>query len=169
MIQKTMPFTPFHFGPSACVALPLRRYLDFSVFVLVSVVIDVEPLYVMAYNPHYPLHGYAHTFVGSALIGAVFGWLLYRLRGPMRRVMAKLRIAYEPSLPQAIFSGVLGAWFHVFLDSMLYGDIRPLYPLAWNPLLGFVGFREMYIGCAVACIPAVGLYLYYAARYVSRK
>ena len=24
----TMPFTPYHFGPSACIALPLNKYLD---------------------------------------------------------------------------------------------------------------------------------------------
>jgi hypothetical protein len=39
-----MPFTPCHFGPSACIALPLNRWIDLPVFLLANVAIDIEPL-----------------------------------------------------------------------------------------------------------------------------
>lgn len=52
-----MPFTPLHFGPHACVALPLRRRVDLPVFLLTNVVVDVEPLLVLTFNLNYPLHG----------------------------------------------------------------------------------------------------------------
>ena len=56
-----MPFTPYHFGPHATVALPLHRYLDVFVFVGANVVVDLEPLLVLTFHLNYPLHGYCHT------------------------------------------------------------------------------------------------------------
>jgi len=163
-----MPFTPFHFGPSACVALPLKKRLDLPVFVLVSVAVDLEPLCVMVSGLSYPLHGYAHTLLGSALVGLLFGWVAYALRTPVVLVMNKLRLRYNPDLRKALWSGVVGAWFHVLLDSMLYQDIRPFYPFVFNPFLGLVSFPAMYLACALAFIPALVLYIYYAAQYPKR-
>ncbi|MHC4299546.1 MAG: hypothetical protein ACYS7Y_19890 [Planctomycetota bacterium] len=36
-----MPFTPYHFGPSGCVGLILRKWIDVPVFVLTNVIIDI--------------------------------------------------------------------------------------------------------------------------------
>ena len=62
-----MPFTPFHFGPSATIAFPLRGKIDIPVFILANVAIGIEPLTVMILNLSYPLHGYAHSFLGGGL------------------------------------------------------------------------------------------------------
>ena len=72
-----MPFTPYHFGAHACAALPINKNINILVFILANVVIDIEPLLVMLYNLDYPLHGYAHTFIGAAIVGSIWGVTAY--------------------------------------------------------------------------------------------
>ena len=74
-----MPFTPYHFGPHATVALPLHRYLDVFVFIGANVVVDLEPLLVLTFHLNYPMHGYCHTL----LIGGLLG-LLWAAAGQVR-------------------------------------------------------------------------------------
>lgn len=156
-----MPFTPFHFGPSAVIGMPLSRYLDPFTFVLASVAIDLEPLSVMVLHLHYPLHGYAHTFAGAALVGAVWGVSVWLCRGALERALREgFNIPFMPSRRKMVLSGVLGTWFHVLLDAPLYTDIKPLYPFHGNPLYGLVGQGTMYLFCAFCFIPAIGLHLY---------
>ena len=75
-----MPFTPFHFGPSASVAFPLKKYIDIPVFVLANVVIDLEPLTVMVFNLSYPVHGFFHTLLGGIFIGTLWGLVAYSMK-----------------------------------------------------------------------------------------
>lgn len=72
-----MPFTPFHFGPHACMALPINKKINIIVFILVNIIIDIEPLLVIIFNLSYPLHGYAHTFIGASIIGGIWGFIAY--------------------------------------------------------------------------------------------
>jgi hypothetical protein len=45
----------FFFCPHACVALPLRRWIDVPVFIGANVVIDIEPLLVRLFRLNIPL------------------------------------------------------------------------------------------------------------------
>ena len=45
-----MPFTPFHFGPHACVAFAANKKIDIPVFILANIAVDIEPLSVMLFN-----------------------------------------------------------------------------------------------------------------------
>jgi membrane-bound metal-dependent hydrolase YbcI (DUF457 family) len=156
-----MPFTPFHFGPSAVVGIPLSRYLDPFTFVLASVAVDLEPLSVMLLHLHYPLHGYAHTFLGAALVGTVWGVSVWLCRDSLQQVLPNgFKIPFTPSKRKMTLSGVLGTWFHVLLDAPLYADIKPFYPLYGNPLHGLVGHGTMYLLCALCFIPGIALYLW---------
>lgn len=156
---KTMPFTPFHFGPAACLSLPLKRRMDVPVFILANVVIDIEPLAVMAFGLDYPLHCYAHTLVFGGLLGAAFGVAVFPSRTYLSRLMEMVSLPYLPSLSGMALSGASGAWFHILLDSPLYADMRPLYPFAHNPAYGLVGGSAVYAFCAASFIPAVAAYL----------
>jgi len=165
-----MPFTPFHFGPSACASLPVNRYIDFPVFLLANVAIDIEPLLVMTFHLSYPLHGFAHTLVGGAVVGLLCGLLGYFARGSLAGLMKLLRLPYTPTLGKYLAAGVLGSWFHVLLDAPLYGDIRPLYPLSSeNPLLWSIQSDTMYTICSATILPASILYLAYCCRLYRRK
>jgi membrane-bound metal-dependent hydrolase YbcI (DUF457 family) len=156
-----MPFTPFHFGPSAFISLALMRYIDLPVFILANVAIDIEPLIVMVFKLSYPLHGMAHTFLSATIIGIFCGAIFHYFRKPISYTMTRIvRLPYSTSFKKYAVSGVLGAWFHILLDSPLYYDIKPFYPLSdKNPLLGLVPSEVMYKFCALTFIPAIMLYL----------
>ena len=162
-----MPFTPYHFGAHACASLPFHRQLDVPVFIAANVVIDLEPLLVMALDLDYPLHGYAHTLLVGGMIGLGFGALVYPFREPIGLLMGFLRLPYLPSWRRMMLSGMLGAWLHVLFDAPLYRDIRPFYPLQVNPLYGIASPHAVYTLCALLFVPAVLLYLYLA--FFARK
>ncbi|TAN44580.1 MAG: hydrolase [Nitrospirae bacterium] len=154
-----MPFTPFHFPPSLTVSLPLRRYIDIPSFVLANVAVDLEPLSVMTFKLKYNYHGYCHTLLGGIIVGLICGFLAYRTRGTLGRLMDLLKIPYEADLKKMLVSGVLGVWFHVMLDSIIHLDVKPFYPAQYNPLYSIMGHDALYAACAAMLVPAVWLYI----------
>ncbi len=155
-----MPFTPFHFGAHACIALPLNKKIDIPVFVLASVAVDIEPLLVMLFNLSYPLHGYAHTFIGGAIVGILWGIIAFKGKNILGKLMEFFKLPYETNLKKCILSGVLGALLHVLFDSLIYCDVKPFFPLSFNPLYGIVSYSFMYILCSLLFIPALLIYIY---------
>lgn len=154
-----MPITPLHFGPSGIIALPLNRYLDIPAFLLANVAIDLEPLTVMLLSLSYPLHGYAHSLIGSAIICLVLGLGLFHYKNLVEELMGKyFKKSYAATRIKVLFSAVLGGWLHVFLDSILYFDIKPFYPSSYNPLRGVIEHDYMYKICALLIVPALAIY-----------
>jgi hypothetical protein len=154
-----MPFTPYHFGPSATIGLPLEKHLDVPAFVLANVAVDVEPLIVMLFNLNYPLHGYCHTLLIGAVVGILAGVLLFMFRPVTSFFMNMIRLEYKTTLLKAVLSSIFSVWFHVILDSFIYSDIRPLFPSSANPLYGLLSSSTLYALCAVMFIPAIVIYL----------
>lgn len=155
-----MPFTPFHFGPHACVSLPFYRKIDIPVFLGANIAVDLEPLIVMLFDLNYPLHGYCHTFLIGGIIGFIAAVLLWPFRDFIGKLMGRFRLPYKPTFLMITFSGVSGAWFHIFFDSVLYTDIRPFYPFQFNPLYGLFSETAVYTFSAACFIPALVIYLY---------
>jgi hypothetical protein len=164
-----MPFTPFHFGPSASLAFPLKKYIDLPVFVLANVVIDLEPLTVMVFDLPYPVHGFSHTLLGGILIGTIWGLGAYAMKNVLKRMMDIFHLKYSPKLSVMIFSGVMGFWFHVFIDSFMHSDIKPFYPLSYNPLYQTISTPNLYLICAILFIPAIGFYVKEVLSYNKSK
>jgi len=154
-----MPFTPYHFGPSGCVALPLRKYIDVPVFVLANVVVDLEPGIVLAFGLNYPLHGLCHTFLFGTIIGLVWALAAYLARNYLKRLMKFVGLPYETSLRKMILSGLLGIWFHILIDSFCWTGIRPFWPSSANPLNNLVKLNTIRLLCAISFIPAIALYV----------
>jgi len=154
-----MPFTPYHFGPSGCVTLPLRKYIDIPVFVLVNVVIDLEPGVVLVFDLNYPLHGYCHTFLFGTVIGLVWALVAYTARNYLRRLMQFVGLPYQTSIGKMVLSGLLGAWFHIVIDSFCWSDIRPFWPSSANPLNNLTTLNTVRLLCAISFIPAIALYV----------
>jgi len=159
-----MPITPLHFGPHACVALPLQRYIDLPVFVTANIAVDIEPLMVMLLQPNYPLHGYCHTFLVGGIVGLLWGALAYPFRNQITRVMTDLHLPYSAGIWKMLLSGILGVWLHVVFDAVLYREMKPFYPLAANPFLGIVSEWMVYLICGVCFIPAVVMYYILSAK-----
>lgn len=153
-----MPFTPFHFGPHSTVALPLRKYIDIPVFIGANIIVDVEPLLVMAFNLDYPLHGYCHTFLIGGLLGLAWGVAAYPFRGLIGKAMAVQSLPYSPSRWKMAISGMLGIWLHIAFDAPLYYEMKLLYPFGWNPFVGIMEMGTVYMVCALLFIPALVMY-----------
>jgi hypothetical protein len=144
-----MPFTPFHLGPALGFGLPLRKYLHVPTFLVANILVDVEPFLVFSFGLDYPLHGYLHTFVVAFILGLALGYGMFLLERILRPLYKTLLLESDatPKLKSFIVAGVLGTMLHVLLDSPLYDDIRPFYPLSANPLLHSASSLEVYSFC----------------------
>lgn len=131
-----MPLTPFHLGPGLLVGLLFLRYLDFPTFLVASVILDVEPAFVLLFHLDAPLHGFFHSFLG----GTVAALLLTAVMNPMRASFSPLlsffRITQGSSFPRILLASLSGIYLHILLDSVMHRDIQPFYPLDVNPFLG---------------------------------
>jgi membrane-bound metal-dependent hydrolase YbcI (DUF457 family) len=151
--KLNMPFTPFHLGPALLFA-SLLGYLDFLTFVIANVIVDIEPLLVLVFGLDvrwgYSLHGFFHTFLGGALIALA-----------LTKVMVKFYsyLGKETNIRKIYITALSGVWLHIVLDSVLYTDIKPLFPMKWNPLYGVFTTFEVYGFCVGAFLVGAPLYL----------
>ncbi len=166
-----MPFTPFHLGPALAIGLPLRRFIHVPTFIIANIVVDLEPLMVLALNLDYPLHGYLHTFIGAFAIGIALGYSMYMLERVFNPLWRKLLLVPSPSrdLKAFIVAGVSGTLLHVLMDSPLYHDIRPLYPISTNPFYNPELTTVIYGLCVFMGILGLLYYLYLVAKYSLRS
>jgi membrane-bound metal-dependent hydrolase YbcI (DUF457 family) len=155
-----LPFTPYHFGPSALVGLTFRRWVDVPVIVLANVVMDFEPLTVMIFNLDYPLHGYVHTFLIGSVVGVLWAVCsFYFLRRFYSCLMNLLRLPYQPRFRSMLLAGILGVWLHVFFDSIMHPDTRPFWPIKANPFLRAISVSQLYMICEYSIYAAFVLYV----------
>jgi len=156
-----MPFTVFHLGPALALGLPLRRYIHVPTFILANVFIDIEPLLVLALDLNYSLHGYLHTLLFASMFGAVLGYAMYLLEKVFKPLYKTLHLVPENPIriESFIVAGVSGSILHVLLDSPLYHDIKPFYPIAVNPLLN-PNLTTIYSICIFTGLIGVAYYIY---------
>lgn len=160
-----MPFTPYHFGPSAFVGLTLRKWIDFPVFVLANVLVDFEVLF---FN-HWPVHRYFHTLLIGAVVGACLGLLAHRFRGLFKRLMKIIRIPYQTSFWKMVISGVLGVWLHVFADAIYHSDVNIFWPSKARPLFGLISQEQVETVCVASLIAAIFPYAIAVVFYAKQK
>ena len=165
-----MPFTPYHLGPALGFGLPLRKYVHTPTFILANVIVDVEPFLVLFLGLRYPLHGFLHTFFLAFFVGLALGYamfLLERFFHPFYKTFL-LESGDVPNLKSFMVAGVSGTTLHVLLDSPLYGDIHPFYPLTTNPLYNPALSSEVYGFCVwmgiIGIIYYVGLLAFSAYK-----
>jgi len=167
-----MPFTPFHLGPALAVGLPLRNRFHLPTFIVGSVILDIEPLAVLVLGLMYPLHGYLHTFMGAIGVGLLLGYAMYVLEGLLKPLWRKLVLVPTASFKPKRFlvAGLTGTVLHVLMDSPLYYDIKPLYPIPVNPFYnpGLAG--PVYGVCIVTGLIGLTYYSYIILRaLISRR
>jgi membrane-bound metal-dependent hydrolase YbcI (DUF457 family) len=136
-------------GPALGIGLPLRKWLHVPTFMLANVILDVEPFLVLLYGLNYPLHGYLHTFLLSFVLGLLLGYaafILERFVQPIYKLLL-LESSSNLNLKSFLLSGALGTGLHVLLDSPLYAEIQPFYPLTTNPLYNPALDTEVYSLC----------------------
>ncbi|MHC4069668.1 MAG: hypothetical protein ACYS18_08355 [Planctomycetota bacterium] len=160
-----MPFTPYHFGPSAFIGLALKKYIDLPVLVLANVIVDIE---VLLFH-RWPFHRYTHTLLIGAAVGIAWGTLAYLLKPLWTRIMKTIRLPYQTSLLKMIVSGMLGACLHVIIDSIYHVDIKIFWPSRAKPLFNLLSQAQVKGICIGLLIAAIALYISILVRSVNRK
>ena len=128
-----MPFTPYHFGPGLLIGLLFLRFIDFPTFLIASVIVDIEPFSVLVFNLDYPLHGFFHSFLGGTIIALILTVIMTKVRRFFTPIMSLFKIEQEISFKKILLASLLGIYIHILLDSPIYTDIRPFFPLDFNP------------------------------------
>jgi len=54
---------------------------------IASVIVDIEPFFVLFFNMPYPLHGFLHTFLGSSILAILIAIVCYHLKNPIQKIM----------------------------------------------------------------------------------
>ncbi len=168
-----MPITPLHFGPGVALKAVLADTFSFTVFALVNILVDIEPVARVIVGSD-RLHAHVHTYAGATVIAVVSvllgkpvcEWALRFWNGKLDPQLARW-LTFEPRIsPLAAWSGaLLGAWSHVALDSLMHPDMEPLWPLApGNALLGWMSLDALHILCIGSGI--VGLVLLALRRVI---
>ena len=164
-----MPVTPFHFGPALMFGFLLFGFLNFPTFLVANVIVDLEPFFILLFGLGMPLHGFFHSFFGGSIIAVVLSIAMIKLNGPIQKIMAGIKLGQKFSKNSIILAAFFGVWLHVFLDSFLYEDIKPFFPLAAGPLYGVFLRHQVYDFCIYAF--ALGIFLaggFFAFKFLKR-
>lgn len=167
-----MPFTPFHMGPGLALKALIGRHFSLMVFGFSQVAIDLEPL-VRILRGDAELHGFTHTYLGATLVALasivigrpVCQYLLrYWNPDPSSRLLNWLPTPKTIPWSAAIVGASVGTYSHVFLDSVMHSDMRPLAPLSdSNALLHVITVENLHLACVVSGVLGV-LLLFAMAR-----
>jgi hypothetical protein len=161
-----MPITPFHFGPGILIKSVCRKRFSLTVFILVQIIIDSEVAW-NAFLGHDRLHTFFHSYLGSsAVIGIVLAFILFlRFFVKKKFIQEKwLRNSYmtsaQVSFGTAFISAAIGAWSHVFLDSIMHMDMIPWYPIgSQNFMLHKISLFSLHLGCVLSALVGMGIWI----------
>jgi len=147
----------------------LLQVFDLPLLLVSSVIPDVEPLYALTFQPSLPLHGFFHSYLGASILGVLVAVVLYPLRDLPNRIMASLRLPREvSSFKKALLTSLFGVYSHIFLDSFLYDEMMPFYPLEANPFLSvasvYIRYGIVYGFCSLSFLLGFALYIYRIRR-----
>jgi hypothetical protein len=164
-----MPFTPYHFGPSAFIGLALKKYIDIPVFVLANLIADLEVLAINLLGLGWPIHRYSHTLLIGAAVGAIWGLAAYPFRNLFKKAMQILRMPYETGFWKMIVSGIFGVWLHAITDGIYHYDMRMFWPSKARPLWRLVSEGQVKTISVAFFVPAVILYAIVAVSHAKKK
>ena len=155
-----MPFTPYHFGPALFFGLVFFSFIDFPTFLVASVIVDIEPFLVLAFNLDYPLHGFFHSFLGGTLVAILLALLMLKIRDKLTPMLSFFKTEQNFSFKTILVASLSGIYIHILLDSRVYTDIQPFYPTTFNPLLttGILAGLDSYIICIWSFFGAIIIY-----------
>ena len=169
-----MPFTPFHMGAGLLTKAAVGSRMSLASFALAQVVMDIEPGVRMVLGDA-TLHGWSHTWLGAAAIGAITVPLarplaqriVIRWNREVRHygqawLAVEDRVGWR-SIAVGAFWGTLS---HVLLDSLMHADMLPGAPFTQaNPVLGLVAHDTVYDAMAVSAVVGALVWLLRKYRY----
>ncbi len=160
-----MPFTPYHFGPGLFLGMLLFPFIDFSTVFIASVFIDIEPLAILIFGLPYPFHGFFHTYLGATILACVLTVGIYPFRRYLNILVSLFGLKQESSLRHIFPASIIGTYSHVLLDSFLYPEMNPFYPMIGNPFIDIFQFGFVYSSCVFLGLLGAGFYILRVVYY----
>lgn len=154
-----MPFTPYHFGPAFLLGILLFPFIDLTTIMIASVVIDLEPLAVIFLNLPLPLHGFFHSYLGASIAALVLSVFVYPFRKYLNKIVSLFGLHQSSSFRHIIAGSLIGTYSHVLLDSFLYTEMNPFFPVLGNPFTGFFLDGTVYTFCVIAGLVSFFAYI----------
>ena len=154
-----MPFTPYHFGPGLLLGVVLFPFLDFSTVMVACVILDIEPLAVIIFNLPFAAHGFFHSYLGATIVACTLSAVIYPFRKYLNKLVSIFGLHQESSFRHIFPASIISTYSHVFLDSLLYPEMNPFYPLIGNPFVGFFQFAFVYNACVFLGLLGFGVYV----------
>jgi len=145
-----MPFTPYHFGPALLLSVLLFPFLDVTTVMIASVILDLEPITILILGLPLPLHGFFHTYLGATIVALALSAMIWPFRSYLNQITSFFGLHQKSNSRNIILASLVGVYFHIFLDSFLYVEMIPFYPLLGNPFLGVVSSGSVYMFCVIA-------------------
>jgi membrane-bound metal-dependent hydrolase YbcI (DUF457 family) len=155
-----MPFTAFHLGPALLIGIILFPFFDIAAVLICSVIVDLEPFYVIFFAPELPLHGFFHTFLGGSIIGIIVAFILWISRGLVQEIQMIFKVEQNSSLLKILYTSLFSVNFHIFLDSIFHADMQPFYPFTINPFYGLISQAIINQLCTVCMILGLTIYVH---------
>ncbi|MGY5864614.1 MAG: hypothetical protein RTV41_08410 [Candidatus Thorarchaeota archaeon] len=154
-----MPFTPYHFGPAFLLGILLFPFVDLATIMMAGVIIDLEPIAVLFLNLPYPVHGFFHTYLGASIAALALSAVVYPFRTHLNKLVSLFGLHQNSSFQHIIAAGFVGTYSHVFLDSLLYTEMNPFFPIMGNPFLGLFLIEAVYTFCVIVGLVGFGVYV----------
>ena len=165
-----MPFTAFHLGPALLLGVLLFPLFDLAALLICSVIVDLEPFYVILFARELPLHGFFHTFFGGSIVGIIVAFILWIGRGLVREIQMIFKVEQDSSFEKILYTSLLSVNFHILLDSIFHADMQPFYPLVLNPFYGLISHDIINQLCTVCMILGLTIYVHrFIIRSTSKK
>ena len=152
-----MPITPFHIIAAAPIKAIIPRYFSWSIFTLANVFIDLEPITYFIFTG-IPSHKFFHTIFGATFLGLISALIFRKLcenyitkwNKNLHPIDRKWLEVKNPKITifEALVGGIIGAWSHLLLDSLMHEDIKPFWPFSSsNPLLILMNVNSILYLC----------------------
>ena len=153
-----MPFTPFHFGPAFLIGIRFVGHINMAAILLASVALDIEPIYCLATDSCAP-HGILHSYVGASMLSMSVIPIIHFAKKPLKRLSDALGVKQGYSIKSIVIGSIVGAWSHVFLDSFLYSDLSPFWPVSnRNPVVGLLSSDTVYVITIIGFVAGAAAY-----------
>ena len=157
-----MPFTPFHFGPGLLTKSLLPRKFSLTIFITTQILIDAEVVWNLLQGKE-RLHTLFHTYLGSCIVLLIIFIFNYVYSCVRRRIFSLNQLLKMTPIKTDILliSALLGAWSHVFLDSIMHDDITPLWPFSdGNSMLNLISILWLHLGCLISAVMAIPIWYF---------
>jgi hypothetical protein len=122
-----MPITPLHALSVLWLNYKKGKFFDPLALIVSSVIIDLEPFFVLTFDLPYLSHGFWHSYFAAFILSFSLTPILYGVELKMKGVLSKVFkffglkcyvLPYE--LKSILLSCLVGAGLHIFFDSFTH-------------------------------------------------